>query len=189
MKEPEADVLAQILTTVPDFILVMDLEGRIRYINRVEEGRERSDFVGRPAHEMTPEGTIDAFESALASLRETGKRQEYEVRVVLPDGWSAWLQVQMVPFGPLESLEHVLLLARDITERKEAQEEAARLKKLLPLCSWCERIRTSPDEWKELADYLAEEEGTAVSHGICPDCLEQLDRSADPPTPSSEGAA
>lgn len=49
-------------------------------------------------------------------------------------------------------------------------EAAARLRRLLPICSWCDRIRTEDGSWKTIERYLGEKMQTSVTHGLCPDC-------------------
>lgn len=39
------------------------------------------------------------------------------------------------------------------------------------VCAWCERWRTQSGEWREAEP--AEAAAPEVTHGICPDCLEE----------------
>ncbi|MBI4608539.1 MAG: response regulator transcription factor [Candidatus Rokubacteria bacterium] len=52
------------------------------------------------------------------------------------------------------------------------QEEVKRLEGLLPICSYCKKIRDERDEWVPLDWYVATRTDAAFSHGICPECLE-----------------
>jgi CheY-like chemotaxis protein len=45
------------------------------------------------------------------------------------------------------------------------------LKRLLPICSYCKRIRDDRDYWHQIETYLHTQSGTDFSHGICPDCF------------------
>ena len=60
-----------------------------------------------------------------------------------------------------------------------------RLTGLLPICSYCKRIRTDQDYWEQVDSYLTEHTGALFSHGICPSCLEKVieesDRAVRPP--------
>ena len=49
-----------------------------------------------------------------------------------------------------------------------------RLTGLLPICSYCKRIRTDQDYWEQVDSYLTEHTGALFSHGICPSCLEKV---------------
>lgn len=46
-----------------------------------------------------------------------------------------------------------------------------RLSGLLPICSYCKRIRTDTDYWEQVDSYVAEHSDARFSHGICPACL------------------
>ncbi len=48
-----------------------------------------------------------------------------------------------------------------------------RLTGLLPICSYCKRIRTDTDYWEQVDSYVAEHSDARFSHGICPQCLER----------------
>jgi phosphoserine phosphatase RsbU/P len=50
--------------------------------------------------------------------------------------------------------------------------EVRELRSLLPMCSYCRRIRHEDIHWKNLESYLEEHAGTDFSHGICPECYE-----------------
>ncbi len=52
---------------------------------------------------------------------------------------------------------------------------------LIPLCSWCGKIRSDRDYWQSLEAYVAEHTDARVSHALCPECLDQrLDRPKAP---------
>jgi sigma-B regulation protein RsbU (phosphoserine phosphatase) len=66
-----------------------------------------------------------------------------------------------------------------------------RLSGLLPICSYCKRIRADHDYWEQVESYISEHTDASFSHGICPDCLvkvmAELDASspdAAPPVPA-----
>lgn len=44
------------------------------------------------------------------------------------------------------------------------------LGELLPICSWCKKIREDDGYWSEVEDYVANHSEASFSHGICPDC-------------------
>lgn len=44
------------------------------------------------------------------------------------------------------------------------------LEKLLPICSYCKRIRQDAQTWQPVEQYLEDQTASALSHGICPDC-------------------
>jgi K+-sensing histidine kinase KdpD len=45
------------------------------------------------------------------------------------------------------------------------------LRGILPVCSYCKRIRTEADTWTEMETYIHEHSEADFSHSVCPDCL------------------
>lgn len=62
-------------------------------------------------------------------------------------------------------------LAERITELEESAERVRQLKRLLPICMYCKKIRDDSDYWHEIEAYIRDQTGTDFSHGICPDCM------------------
>jgi len=46
-----------------------------------------------------------------------------------------------------------------------------RLESLLPICSYCKKIRNESEGWQEFETYLHKHAGAEFSHGVCPDCM------------------
>ncbi len=65
-------------------------------------------------------------------------------------------------------------LARKIRELESALADVQKVKHLLPVCMYCKSVRDDKDYWQEIEDYIRTETGSAISHGICPHCMEQL---------------
>ena len=62
-------------------------------------------------------------------------------------------------------------LASRITELQESAERMRQLKRLLPICMYCKKVRDDSDYWQEIEVYIREQTGTDFSHGICPSCM------------------
>jgi sigma-B regulation protein RsbU (phosphoserine phosphatase) len=52
------------------------------------------------------------------------------------------------------------------------QADVRKLEGLLPICSYCKKIRGQNDIWQQIESYLAQRSDAEFSHGICPDCYE-----------------
>lgn len=52
------------------------------------------------------------------------------------------------------------------------QEEVRQLTGLLPMCSYCRKIRDKAGEWTTLERYVAEQTDASFTHGVCPVCME-----------------
>ncbi len=65
-----------------------------------------------------------------------------------------------------------LLAQRQVAQQLfAALEEVRQLNELLPICTFCHRVRDDSDYWADLNAYLRDHAGSQLSHAICPDCL------------------
>jgi len=77
---------------------------------------------------------------------------------------------------PFTNLELVLRVksALRLEHSRQALEAAAlkisSLEKLLPICSYCKKVRTDKNYWQEVEVYISDHTDTMFSHSICPDC-------------------
>lgn len=62
-------------------------------------------------------------------------------------------------------------LAERVEELQAALSNVKQLRGLLPICSYCKRIRGDDQYWQQLEGYIAEHSDAQFSHGICPPCF------------------
>jgi len=55
---------------------------------------------------------------------------------------------------------------------ERALEEVKALKGLLPICSYCKKIRSDDNYWQEIENYISEHSEAEFSHSICPNCYQ-----------------
>jgi DNA-binding response OmpR family regulator len=65
-------------------------------------------------------------------------------------------------------------LARRMEEAESALTHIRKLQGLLPICSYCKKIRRDKDYWQEIEVYISEHSEADFSHGICPTCYETV---------------
>jgi len=65
-------------------------------------------------------------------------------------------------------------LAGRVRDLEAALENVRRLKRLLPICMYCKRVRDDSAYWQEIDHYIHIQTGTDFSHGICPNCMAAL---------------
>ena len=53
------------------------------------------------------------------------------------------------------------------------QQEVSTLSGLLPICSYCKKIRDDNKYWQRVESYLEKISDLKFSHGVCPDCYEK----------------
>lgn len=57
-----------------------------------------------------------------------------------------------------------------VRELEASLAHVKRLQGILPICSYCKRVRDDKDYWKQVEAYVADHTGAQFSHSICPDC-------------------
>jgi len=65
-------------------------------------------------------------------------------------------------------------LAERVRELEEALANVKQLQGLLPICSYCKRIRDDHNYWQQVESYISGHSGAIFSHGICPECFEKF---------------
>lgn len=73
--------------------------------------------------------------------------------------------VSGAPF-PYAGKEYILLTFEDVTELTE-------LRKIIPICSYCRKVRDDADYWQQVEEYFVKYSNLRFSHGLCPDCIEK----------------
>ncbi len=58
-------------------------------------------------------------------------------------------------------------------ELKSAYERIQTLEGILPICSYCKKIRDSEKKWEQIESYITKRSPAKFSHSICPECLER----------------
>jgi PAS domain S-box-containing protein len=61
-----------------------------------------------------------------------------------------------------------------IEELQSALEEVNLLSGFLPICASCKKIRDDQGYWNQIESYLRKHSELEFSHGICPDCAQEL---------------
>ncbi len=64
-------------------------------------------------------------------------------------------------------------LAERVRELEEALAQVNKLEGLLPICSYCKRVRDDQDYWHQVESYVAARSEARFSHGVCPDCYDE----------------
>lgn len=72
--------------------------------------------------------------------------------------------------------------------------QVRQLEEMMPICSYCKKIRDDQNYWQQLEAYIGERTGSDFSHSVCPDCykrvvmpeIEKFKAGATKPPPSVE---
>lgn len=91
------------------------------------------------------------------------------LRLSMFTGWgvpAGWLHVLDALVDVAILIGFATLIARLLRQQREIQV----LTGLLPICSFCKRIREASGEWRQLESYIADRSEARFSHTFCPDC-------------------
>jgi PAS domain S-box-containing protein len=169
-----------------DMLCCLDFNGYFKRLNPAWErtlGFTVKELMSRPFIEFVHP---DDRERTLAQNREVragGRALMFENRYLCKDGSYRWFLWNAAPDSGERAIYSV---ARDITDRKQAEEDRERLlielqtalaevkvlQEILPICSYCRKIRDDENYWLSVEGYISQHTNTRFSHGICPHCLE-----------------
>jgi PAS domain S-box-containing protein len=149
-------------------------------------GRTQMEFPGMSVSDVThPDDVEKGSQLALSLFRGEIPYYSSEKRYLHRNGDIIWTHLTAAPI-PDSDGKPVLGLAmiEDISESKKfalereemiSQLQAAlanvkTLSGLLPMCSWCKKIRDDQGAWSEVEVYVKQRSNADFTHGICPDC-------------------
>ncbi len=106
----------------PDFILIADRDRRVSFVNHLEHGHEPADVLGRRAETFVSADDRDRVAAEIDAVIETGRPRSYETTVNTPTGDFAF-STRAGPIIVDGRVDGVVMIATDITERKQAERE------------------------------------------------------------------
>jgi CheY-like chemotaxis protein len=67
-------------------------------------------------------------------------------------------------------------LGERVSELEEALRHVQRLQGMLPICSYCKKIRDDQNYWHGVEEYISSCSEALFTHGVCPDCYTRFVR-------------
>lgn len=172
--EIDVEELRTILGVLPDLVVLVGSDRRIRYLNRAAEGYEPDDLIGRDFIELIEPSFRKAQAEIFDQVLHGGEPTTDEVQVLGADGEAEWHEGSMIPLVRDGNVVDVVIVTKNVTARRLAEEEALALRALVPVCSWCRKVRDDQGYWQRIESYVAAQSGSRVTHGMCPDCEQEM---------------
>ncbi|MEQ1730930.1 MAG: PAS domain-containing protein [Vicinamibacterales bacterium] len=114
---------------------------------------------------------------------------EMEYRLKRHHGAYRWIFDRGVPFFDHDgAFAGYIGSCVDVTDRVEAQTalklnletQQKQLKGIIPICSFCKKIRDDKQSWQHLEKYISDHSEAMFSHGLCPACFEEQMKGVPP---------
>lgn len=167
-----------------DMPCCLDFSGYFKRLNPAWEralGFTPQELMARPFIEFVHPDDRERTLAQNGRVRQGGHALGFANRYLCKDGSYRWLLWNAAS----DSDEGVIYsVARDITAKKAAETEREELlcqlqralaevktlRWILPVCSYCKKIRDDKDSWHTVERYISQRMDAAFSHSVCPDC-------------------
>lgn len=106
----------------PDHVMLLDAELRIRYANFAAPGLTVEQLIGTPLPDFAPLGREAEIRALLQGVLKTGAETAYETAYEPPVGAAIHFESRTARLGK----DRIVVIARDVTGRKRAEESLAR---------------------------------------------------------------
>jgi hypothetical protein len=134
----------------------------LAYPDPVYREEVRRDWFRRVS-EADARGEVPTMETTVVC--KDGSRREIEFGVAVI---GARHVVSFVDLTESRRSQHAL--SARVEELRAALEENTRLRRLLPVCAWCRKLRNDHGYWFAVEEFIAQSPDVTLTHGICPDC-------------------
>jgi PAS domain S-box-containing protein len=170
-----------------DGIVILDENGKV-----YEANKRYAEILGYTPEEMRnlhvwDWDTVFTPEQLVVMIREIDDAgAHFETQQRRKDG--SMVDIELSNNGAVYRGEKlVFCVCRDITDRKRAEREREKLiedlrkalaeiktlKGIMPICSYCKKIRDDTGYWNQLEQYIKEHSEAKLSHGVCPECAKK----------------
>jgi two-component system cell cycle sensor histidine kinase/response regulator CckA len=119
-----------LVQTIPDYVALHDREGRFEYLNRYAAGYSEKDVIGKSLYDFVSAESKELFRKKFEECMKEAKIVTFEHRAMGDNGVMCNYDNYIVPIKQHDAVVKVMVVSRDITERKQAmnalQESEAR---------------------------------------------------------------
>jgi PAS domain S-box-containing protein len=116
-----------LVENAPDIIFTVDREGRIIFINHIPEGLTKEDVIGTKATDYVVPEYCETVRKSIKKVFETGDNDYYEISARGPHDKKFWYSTRLGPVKDEDEVVAVMLITRDITERKQLEKEILKI--------------------------------------------------------------
>jgi PAS domain S-box-containing protein len=187
--EKEKTFSESLVNSLPGIMYVIDKSGQLKNWNRNFElisGYGKKDILNKNVLDLIAIENESIVRQNITKVFETGYGS-VEAGLSTQSGETIPYLLTGFKFTQ-EDVDYLIGVGLDISERIKTEQEKAKLIKrlqetlsalktlggLLPICSSCKKIRDDKGYWNQIELYIRERSDAEFSHGICPECAEEL---------------
>ncbi|WP_371804769.1 PAS domain-containing protein [Candidatus Lokiarchaeum ossiferum] len=155
-------------------------EGKVISTNTLMEktlGFRKSEFAewteDRLKAQIHPEDLLKVESQFTLEKHLEGSENFYQFRFITKAKEVIWVEQITYPIVnyDIPVFQHIFI---DITRQKTMEAEQKVLRGMLPICAQCKKIRDDQGYYIQLEHYIKEHSEANFTHGICPECMEEL---------------
>ena len=170
-----------------DGIVVLDQNGKV-----YEANKRYADMLGYSMEEVYQlyiwdwdfQFTKEQLIEMIRTVDDSGAHLETHMR--RKDG--TIIDVELSNNGAIcRGQKLIFCICRDITDRKRAEQDRVKLIKelqealaeiktlqgILPICSYCKKIRDDKGYWEQIEEYIQDHSEAEFSHSLCSECAKK----------------
>lgn len=118
-----------LVNILPDHVSLLDLEGRFLFLNHYTEGFTEKEVIGSSVYQYFSPESNEIFKKEMAECQNTKKMRKFEHTAMGDHGIMKKYEDYLVPLLENKQVTSVIVISRNITERKQAEEELEKLAK------------------------------------------------------------
>jgi PAS domain S-box-containing protein len=176
-----------------DAIISINNRGKIVFWNTASQnifGYTEDEIIGRLVTVLMPERYRVVHMEAMERLGSTGEARvigkTVELHGMTKEGLEFPMELSLASWE-IENETFYTSIIRDISARKRLEQEKEEsilkladalakvktLSGLLPICSYCKRIRDDKGYYHQIESYIRDHSEANFSHSICPNCAKE----------------
>nr|WP_239057301.1 PAS domain-containing protein [Desulfovibrio sp. JC010] len=146
-------------------------------------GRSKENIIGKECHNF-----ICPAEHGKCPIADLGQTVDRSERILLTVGGGKRTILKTVKTLNIADKSYYIESFIDITDLKEAEREREKLitelsealekvktlSGLMPICAKCKKIRDDKGYWNNLESYIEKYSEASFSHGLCPECSDEM---------------
>jgi len=176
----------QILDNIPEGVYLVGKDRTIHYWNSTAEsltGINADKVLGMPFNEANIKyedergNTMEQFEYPVSLCFQEKKNIIRTWYMKISEDNRIPVEESAVPLFQNEKFCGVIATLKDLSHSVKTLEsdlKSRHKERLIPICGWCKKIRSTENYWEQLETYLTNEGFGVFTHGMCPSCADKI---------------